>query len=478
MIAIAAISKNIKQFRSSCGFTQDALAEKINVTRQTVSSWETGRTQPDVEMLELLSQALGVGIEEIIYGKKNKVGLEPEKGKDKKIFVIILSVFGALLTAVGLIILFVSLWEKLDRFYDVFAFMPFAAGMGVQCFALAKKKGSIAWKEAGAVAWAVGMIATNALLSSLHDADLGFAALMVIDSVAMIPIMFITGALFPLAGYYYMASHGFIALLEYAGNVGKIICIIMTTILIGIGFLFTKKFAGNDVSGKIMICLSSLAGAFNFISILSALLLLIFPATDSEAIIQILLCAVFTAGLFIEFRTYGVSFRSISAIGLSVISVVYPFALKTSIDLDYHLPVSISFIILAAMLALFITKNPKAKLCDYFLSAVPVLVFIQNVLIVICSGIGAKTEDFFAPTLILSMIVSIAIIASGVKNESLAKSNYGLIMLCGIILYLLFVSDIAIVFKGFACVAAGAIILAADKLLLGRFKKQEADENA
>lgn len=39
---MAKVSNNIKKFRTESKLTQDALAEKINVTRQTVSSWETG----------------------------------------------------------------------------------------------------------------------------------------------------------------------------------------------------------------------------------------------------------------------------------------------------------------------------------------------------------------------------------------------------------------------------------------------------
>ena len=73
---MAKVSKNIKKFRTDNGLTQDALAEKINVTRQTVSSWENGRTQPDIEMLEILSQVFSVGIEELIYGEKNKVEVD------------------------------------------------------------------------------------------------------------------------------------------------------------------------------------------------------------------------------------------------------------------------------------------------------------------------------------------------------------------------------------------------------------------
>ena len=45
------IGKNIRKLRESKGLTQDQLAEKLFVTRQTVSNYETGRTRPDVDMI-------------------------------------------------------------------------------------------------------------------------------------------------------------------------------------------------------------------------------------------------------------------------------------------------------------------------------------------------------------------------------------------------------------------------------------------
>ena len=66
---MAKISKNIKRLRSEKGLTQDLLAERLCISRQAVSSWENDRTQPDIDMLELLADALEVGIEELIYGE-------------------------------------------------------------------------------------------------------------------------------------------------------------------------------------------------------------------------------------------------------------------------------------------------------------------------------------------------------------------------------------------------------------------------
>ena len=52
------------------GLTQDALAGMLHVTRQTVSSWEIGRTEPDLDTLLALAEALHCDATELIYGVK------------------------------------------------------------------------------------------------------------------------------------------------------------------------------------------------------------------------------------------------------------------------------------------------------------------------------------------------------------------------------------------------------------------------
>ena len=65
---MASISKNIKRLRTAQKLTQEQLAVQLNVTRQTISSWENDRTQPDINMLAALSTALNTDIEDLIYG--------------------------------------------------------------------------------------------------------------------------------------------------------------------------------------------------------------------------------------------------------------------------------------------------------------------------------------------------------------------------------------------------------------------------
>lgn len=66
------VSDSIKKLRKEKKLTQDQLAEQLHVTRQAVSNWEIGKTQPDVETLTQLAKIFGVSVERIIYGKEKK----------------------------------------------------------------------------------------------------------------------------------------------------------------------------------------------------------------------------------------------------------------------------------------------------------------------------------------------------------------------------------------------------------------------
>ena len=62
------IGKNIKDLRIRKNLTQDELAEKLFVTRQTVSNYETGKSRPDVDMLMQIAEVMEADIHELLYG--------------------------------------------------------------------------------------------------------------------------------------------------------------------------------------------------------------------------------------------------------------------------------------------------------------------------------------------------------------------------------------------------------------------------
>lgn len=67
------IMKNIKRLRQERGLTQEELAEKLHVTRQAVSNWETGKNQPDIELLKTLAETFEVDAAELLYAPKEDV---------------------------------------------------------------------------------------------------------------------------------------------------------------------------------------------------------------------------------------------------------------------------------------------------------------------------------------------------------------------------------------------------------------------
>lgn len=62
------IGKQIRLYRTKLKLSQDDLADKIFVTRQTISNWENNRNYPDIRSLVLLSNVFGVSLDILVKG--------------------------------------------------------------------------------------------------------------------------------------------------------------------------------------------------------------------------------------------------------------------------------------------------------------------------------------------------------------------------------------------------------------------------
>lgn len=62
------VGKRIRDERTGAGMSQDDLAARVYVSRQTISSWENDKTYPDVQSLILLSEIFGVTVDSLIKG--------------------------------------------------------------------------------------------------------------------------------------------------------------------------------------------------------------------------------------------------------------------------------------------------------------------------------------------------------------------------------------------------------------------------
>ena len=62
------IGKQIRKYRTELKLSQDDLADKVYVTRQTISNWENDRNYPDIRSLVLLSNVFGVSLDILVKG--------------------------------------------------------------------------------------------------------------------------------------------------------------------------------------------------------------------------------------------------------------------------------------------------------------------------------------------------------------------------------------------------------------------------
>ena len=62
------LGNRIKQYRAARGWSQDDLAEKAYVSRQTISNWENDKSYPDLQSLLLLGSLFGLSLDQLVKG--------------------------------------------------------------------------------------------------------------------------------------------------------------------------------------------------------------------------------------------------------------------------------------------------------------------------------------------------------------------------------------------------------------------------
>lgn len=110
-------NNRLYQLRKQKGLSQEELANRLNVSRQTVSKWEVGDSTPDMEKLIAMSDLFDVSLDKLVMGKEDEekppsttksefVTVLNEKvltNKNKKRAKSILKVIGIILAAILLI---------------------------------------------------------------------------------------------------------------------------------------------------------------------------------------------------------------------------------------------------------------------------------------------------------------------------------------------------------------------------------------
>ncbi len=126
------LSGQIKKYRDQLGLSQEELAEKIFVTRQSISNWENDKTYPDLQSLLRLSELFGLSLDELIKGD-----IETMKDEINKLEIKKMNRWGNLLAILflALVILPVPLLKILDT--DTVGFLLVMAPLFVISMAVA-----------------------------------------------------------------------------------------------------------------------------------------------------------------------------------------------------------------------------------------------------------------------------------------------------------------------------------------------------
>lgn len=106
------IADRIQHLRKSKGISQEELADRIGVSRQAVSKWESEQSIPDIEKIILLSDYFETTTDFLLKG------IEPAQETEKKYSAAVFSVIGTILNAMGLVLAIV-VWIERQTVYAV-----------------------------------------------------------------------------------------------------------------------------------------------------------------------------------------------------------------------------------------------------------------------------------------------------------------------------------------------------------------------
>ena len=76
-------NNKLYELRKQKGFSQEELANRLNVSRQTVSKWEVGDSTPDMEKLIAISDLFGISRDELVLDKAPEPAPAPQSAKSE-----------------------------------------------------------------------------------------------------------------------------------------------------------------------------------------------------------------------------------------------------------------------------------------------------------------------------------------------------------------------------------------------------------
>ena len=472
---MAKISKNIKRLRQDVNLTQDSLAEKLCISRQAVSSWENDRTQPDVDMLERLSEVFGVSIEEIIYGKKRNTTLETEKQTYGNTLTIVFSILGALLVGVGLVLIFVTFWQDMSlMFKGILSFVPLLAGQASGLFVLYKKKDNIAWCEGGSVLWTAGIAATLTLIYNIFDLSISWTNILILIAVSVVPVIGILRCVAPMVVYYGCSICWGIAVYE---ETESLMVIFITAMLVALGCAYSSALLKTEKKSHRSI----------FAQWISVIAVTVYVCAIGMGIDNMPL---FVAGFMaIAICLYLLSFKDgdmampykipglfITAILMFLSSSIYYDYVKAEI---YNIMYIAVCLIAIAVTGFLTVKNIKNK---FSMGYIAMTVVFYAVYIASLYAMGDSYKSEIADTFITilkapAFVAYILMIISGAREKKLMPINLGFMGVAGLVTVIVYQSGLSMLGNGVMLLIFGGVLLAINFKLTKSKQKTPVTEN-
>jgi len=130
------ISEVLKQARAEADLSQEAAAEKVGVSRQTMSNWETGKSYPDIASVLALSDAYGISLDSLLKGDKEMIKhLEESTNVAKSSKQVIATIIAITIAFIGTALIILALGGEYADFVDlpswVGLFIPILAVMTI-----------------------------------------------------------------------------------------------------------------------------------------------------------------------------------------------------------------------------------------------------------------------------------------------------------------------------------------------------------
>lgn len=160
------LGEKIISERKKCKLSQEDLAEKLGITRQTISNWELNETSPDLKQASKLCDIFNISLDELT-GKENAIltKLDKTESNSKLIIKLVKTVGITLGTLIFILLCIVSIYIYSTNYYTA---EPTATGEGRFCYYNGKISGYTVMKNNsdGSLSYDVGDI------NIINDLDL------------------------------------------------------------------------------------------------------------------------------------------------------------------------------------------------------------------------------------------------------------------------------------------------------------------